>query len=306
MLVLLLVMTSQATAPQPAAEPGAVSPTLLPSEPMALVAASPEALLTGRPGEWDAAIRERGWIVRDGDRWRMWYTGYDGSREGLKRLGHAVSRDGRSWRREPDRPISPPSVWVEDVCVVRDGDRWQMLAESPRTISRLSSSDGIDWQLEAPVEIRKVNGEPIASGPTGTPVVVRHDGQWHLFYERYDRGIWHATSTDWTTWTHVDDDPVFAPSDRGFDSAMIAFNQIVRDGSRWVAFYHGAASLEKPRLWANGAAVSNDLLRWERIDANPLTSPAANLSSLSAVRDGDRWRYFTTHARVDELRLIDD
>ncbi|MGV2335788.1 MAG UNVERIFIED_CONTAM: hypothetical protein LVR18_17285 [Planctomycetaceae bacterium] len=27
-------------------------------------------MFTGRPGEWDAKIRERGWILREGGQWR--------------------------------------------------------------------------------------------------------------------------------------------------------------------------------------------------------------------------------------------
>src|SRR5262245_724257 len=30
------------------------------------------------PGHWDVKIRERGWIIREGDAWHLWYTGYDG------------------------------------------------------------------------------------------------------------------------------------------------------------------------------------------------------------------------------------
>jgi hypothetical protein len=26
-------------------------------------------------GHWDVKIRERGWILREGDRWHLWYTG---------------------------------------------------------------------------------------------------------------------------------------------------------------------------------------------------------------------------------------
>src|ERR1700731_1308724 len=42
----------------------------------------------GGPGSWDAKIRERGWILREGTLWDLFYTGYDGTREGIKRLGH--------------------------------------------------------------------------------------------------------------------------------------------------------------------------------------------------------------------------
>jgi beta-1,2-mannobiose phosphorylase / 1,2-beta-oligomannan phosphorylase len=59
-------------------------------------------------GNWDAQIRERGWILFDPEApagqpaWRMWYTGYDGTREGLKQLGLATSRDGVHWERHPE------------------------------------------------------------------------------------------------------------------------------------------------------------------------------------------------------------
>ena len=53
------------------------------------------------PNHWDAKIRERGWIMREGDTYHLWYTGYDGTREGIKLLGYATSADGRTWTRWP-------------------------------------------------------------------------------------------------------------------------------------------------------------------------------------------------------------
>jgi hypothetical protein len=49
------------------------------------------------PGHWDAKIRERGWILREGDTYHLWYTGYDGTREGIRQLGYATSNDGITW-----------------------------------------------------------------------------------------------------------------------------------------------------------------------------------------------------------------
>src|SRR5262249_11365221 len=57
------------------------------------------------PGHWDVKIRERGWILRDGDQYLMWYTGYNGARTGIKMLGLATSRDGLAWTRYPKNPI---------------------------------------------------------------------------------------------------------------------------------------------------------------------------------------------------------
>src|SRR5579872_6899428 len=77
---------------------------------------------------WDAKIRERGWITRDGDNWRMWYTGYDGSDKPQMMLGYAISRDGLAWTRHPANPIYREH-WVEDMMVVKHGDMYYMFAE---------------------------------------------------------------------------------------------------------------------------------------------------------------------------------
>ena len=52
------------------------------------------------PGHWDVKIRERGWIMvepssKPGDAplFRLWYTGYDGTRDGLKQLDLRRLRD---------------------------------------------------------------------------------------------------------------------------------------------------------------------------------------------------------------------
>src|SRR5437763_14995415 len=40
------------------------------------------------PGHWDVKIRERGWILREKNTFELWFTGYDGTRQGLKLLGY--------------------------------------------------------------------------------------------------------------------------------------------------------------------------------------------------------------------------
>ena len=68
----------------------------------------------GGEGHWDVKIRERGWILREGEQWKMWYTGYDGTRAGKKMLGYATSTDGIAWTRSPKNPIYSEH-WVEDM-----------------------------------------------------------------------------------------------------------------------------------------------------------------------------------------------
>ncbi len=52
---------------------------------------------TGRD-TWDQRIRERGYIVRQDEQWRLWYTGYNEERTITRYLGYATSDDGIGWR----------------------------------------------------------------------------------------------------------------------------------------------------------------------------------------------------------------
>src|ERR1700685_371260 len=54
-------------------------------------AASNPVFTAEGPGHWDVKMRERGWILREGPTYHLWYSGYDGTRAGLKMLGYATS-----------------------------------------------------------------------------------------------------------------------------------------------------------------------------------------------------------------------
>jgi hypothetical protein len=251
----------------------------------------------GPAGAWDQKIRERGWILHDGQRYRMWYTGYDGTREGLKMLGHATSRDGIVWRRDARNPIYRDH-WVEDMMVVKHGGRYLMFAEGRDDQAHLlTSPDGIRWQRVGPLDIRRTDGTPIAPGPYGTPTVWHEDGLWHLFYERRDEAVWLATSRDLKTWTHVQDEPVLRPGPQAYDRQMIALNQVIKHRGRYYAFYHGSGDAQPPRAWTTNIAVSDNLIAWRKYAGNPIVP--GDRSSGIVVRQGDRFWLYTMHGQVD-------
>ncbi|MGH7201989.1 MAG: glycosylase, partial [Planctomycetaceae bacterium] len=208
-------------------------------------------------GHWDARIRERGWILRDENGWRMWFTGYDGTREGRKMLGLATSKDGIHWERHPKNPIYDEH-WVEDVMIVPHDGSYYMFAEGQGDQAQLlTSKDGVSWTRVGPLDVRKTNGEPIDPGPYGTPTAWHEDGMWHLFYERRDLGVWLANSQDMQVWTNVSDDPVLTPGPGEYDEHLIALNQIVKHGGRYYACYHGGSRDRTPVLWTTNVAVSD-------------------------------------------------
>lgn len=254
----------------------------------------------GGPTAWDRDLRERGWILREGNRWTLWYTGSNPDRDPVRRLGMATSVDGLNWTRAAANPLVR-DAWVEDVCVVRHAGCYRMFAEGEQDIAHLlMSRDRVHWQRCGPLEIRLAAGGPIADGPRGTPAVWLERGVWYLFYERMDDGVWLATSTDGRVFTNVDDQPVLACGPEPYDRHAIAVDQIVRHAGRYYAYYH-ASPREDRATWQTCLATSTDLVHWTKYRGNPIlpVDPAApKRSSATLVHDGRRFRLYTTHPDV--------
>jgi len=254
----------------------------------------------GGPDAWDRDLRERGWIVRDGGTWRLWYTGSNPDRDPVRRLGHATSPDGLNWTRDPAGPFVADR-WVEDVCVVPAGGRWFLFAEGECDVAHLlASRDGRGWRPCGLLDIRLANGAPIPDGPRGTPAVWLERGTWHLYYERRDEGVWLATSRDLRTFTNVRDEPVLACGPDAYDRHGIAIDQIVRFRGRYYAYYHASPAADRS-TWQTCIATSADLVHWDKWGANPLlpVDPAhPKRSSATLIHDGERFRLYTTHPDV--------
>ncbi len=251
------------------------------------------------PGHWDVQIRERGWIIRDQAGWKLWYTGFDGTKQGTKYLGLATSPDGLAWKRASDQPIYDMG-WVEDVCIVAHEGQLFMFAEGVADQAQLLvSSDGLKWERRGQLEISKMNGEPIEPGPFGTPTAWFEDGKWYLLYERRDQAVWLAQSTDALSWKHVQDEPVLKPGPGEYDRELIAVNQVIRYKDRYWMIYHGTSGNQKPNVWSTNLAMSRDKIHWEKYPGNPLLPIEKNRSSGILVDDGKQIRLYTMHGRVD-------
>lgn len=273
-----------------------------PPELTKFVAGSRNPLFQGAgEGHWDVKIRERGWILHEGNQWKMWYTGYDGTRPGKKMLGYATSPDGFVWTRDPNNPIYSER-WVEDVCIIPVNGTYYMFAEGEEDRAQLlTSRDGIHWEHQGRIDIRLANGEPIPDGPYGTPTAWYEKGQWNLFYERKDQAIWLARSTDLKVFTNVKDEPVINIGPDAYDRDQVAMNQIVFHKGRYYTVYHGTKNSNDPKIpnqWCTCLAVSTDLIHWEKYPGNPLLPIADNKSSGLLIQDGTSYRLYTMHNEV--------
>jgi sucrose-6-phosphate hydrolase SacC (GH32 family) len=247
-------------------------------------------------GTWEVKIRERGWILREGDRWHFWYTGYDGTRPGLKMLGYASSRDGLHWERFPENPIYREH-WVEDMMVIREGDTYYMFSEGEGDRAQLlTSTNGLRWTRVGTLDVRYADGRPLSPGPFGTPTVWREDNRWHLFYERGDLGVWLARSDDLKVWTNVQDEPVLSLGPSAYDNRQIALNQVIQFDGCYYGYYH-SSSTDDPKRWSTCLAGSTDLVHWTKYPGNPILE--GNRSSPMVVDDGSGLRLYTTHDQVE-------
>jgi sucrose-6-phosphate hydrolase SacC (GH32 family) len=244
---------------------------------------------------WDRKIRERGYILREGGTYHLWYTGYKEDRPATMSLGHATSADGLRWTRDPANPIFDRS-WVEDVCVVRHDGRFVMFAEGKGDIAhQLISPDGRQWEDLGSLDIRTTAGAPISPGPYGTPTGWFEDGTWYLFYERGDEGVWVATSRDRRTWTNVQDTPVLTMGPEPYDRHAVAMNQVIKRDGVYYAFYH--ACDHKPwKIWTTCIARSRDLVHWEKYAGNPIIGNNCSSAILVETPEGDR--LYTMHPDV--------
>jgi predicted GH43/DUF377 family glycosyl hydrolase len=270
-----------------------------PPELVKFVAERKEPVFAPAKGQWDAKIRERGWIMKEDGLWKLYYTGYDGTKDGLRMLGYATSKDGIHWDRHPGNPLYKDH-WVEDMMVVKDGGKYWMFAEGKDDLAHMLVSDnGVDWKRIGLLDIRMKDGKPISPGPYGTPTVWKEDDTWYLFYERNDLGIWLAKSKDMKVWTHVQDEPVMTPGPGEYDKDLIALNQIIKHKGRYYAYYHGCAKTgPKAKLWSTCVATSTDLVHWEKYPNNPLLPVEENKSSGIVVHDGEKFRLYTMHPEV--------
>jgi beta-1,2-mannobiose phosphorylase / 1,2-beta-oligomannan phosphorylase len=257
------------------------------------------------PGHWDVKIRERGWILPDGDTYKLWFTGYDGTRDGIKLLGYATSRDGLHWTRWPKNPIYRDH-WVEDMMVIHHGDTYYMFAEGANDnhAELLTSKNGINWKWEGELDVRLADGRRPAEKPCGTPTIWIENGVWYLFYERNDKGVWLAKTKDPLSriWTNVRDEPVLSPGPAEYDTDMIAVNQVIKYGGAYFAFYHGSGTA-MPRTWNTNVARSTDLVHWKKYSHNPIVDD--NKSSGIVLPIGQSFRLYTMHDQIDvfESRL---
>jgi len=232
-----------------------------PKQSIALVE-SPDGLSWGEPRIVLGPRKASGWeddinrpvVIREGDRYHMWYTGQAG---GKSSIGYATSSDGKTWDRAGEKPVltaEDPWEKVAVMCphVVYDAGRkeyrmWYSGGEQyePNAIGYATSPDGRKWSKHKGNPIFRPDPSTEWEKDRVTACQVVRQGDWHVmfyigFADRDRAQIGLARSKDGiTNWERHPANPIIRPGKDRWDADAVYKPYAIFDGKRWLLWYNG-------------------------------------------------------------------
>jgi predicted GH43/DUF377 family glycosyl hydrolase len=231
-------------------------------------------LSAGPSGSWDDAHVFKPVVLKDGEGYKMWYRGNDGSNP--DRIGLATSADGIDWTKHPGNPvISPIEAWetnsITPGAVISNTGTYEMwyTGYDSNWVGRIgyaTSPDGVNWT--------KYGGNPVLNvGASDSwededvagPAVLEDGGIYHMWYAANDgiaSRIGHVTSANGTSWTRDPANPVLDIGPSGnWDWLNVYYPNAVKVGDEYQLWYSGSTL---PSAWQSGYATSADGSNWTR------------------------------------------
>jgi predicted GH43/DUF377 family glycosyl hydrolase len=228
-------------------------------------------LKRGERGAWDAVDVLNPSVIRQGDAYYNFFSGYDGT---TWHTGLAVSGDGVAWHEE-GKILSPdPGTWERGAIAANgsaitddSGILYYYQAGEPVEIGLARSRNGHQWQR---------NGAPVlTTGPYGSwdergvadPYVIRAGRGYYMFYLGMDRArrqrLGVAASDDGVIWYKLRSNPILELGEFGaFDAKGLGEPAVwALRGYYWM-LYTGRDAGEMRRL---GLARSRDGVHWEKL-----------------------------------------
>ena len=233
-------------------------------------------LLAGSAGEWDDEGVFVPYVIYDGNTYKMWYSGRDGSHF---RIGYATSPDGINWSKyndpstvnppyaESDPVLNPgPGNWENDnvyaQTVYFDGANYQMwyIGNEGTTdhVGYASSPDGIAWTKNGNPVLNPGSSGSWDDAGIGTGPIFFNGSKFELIYNGYD-GLHfqggYATSFDGISWTKSVDPILLYGQPESWDNPRAQPGSVVFNSntSKYYLFYSGGAVYN----WRIGYATSS-------------------------------------------------
>jgi predicted GH43/DUF377 family glycosyl hydrolase len=225
----------------------------------------------GSPGDWDGVDVLNPSVIRQGDAYYNFFSGFDGK---TWHTGLAVSSDGIAWQKE-GKILSPdPGSW-ERAAIAANGvaiaDVNEILyyyqAGDPVEIGLARSRDAHHWTKNGAAVLKAGPWASWDERGAADPYVIRVGENYYMFYLGMDRAqrqrIGVAMSRDGVSWTKLRSNPILELGDYGaFDANGLGEPAVwIARGYYWM-LYTGRDRDEMRRL---GLARSRDGVRWEKL-----------------------------------------
>ena len=257
----------------------------------------------GPSGSWDSAHVTEPWVIKDGDVYKMWYSGTDQSTNLQKKIGYAVSPDGINWTKHPDivMDLGPSGSWdaysLSGHPVVKiDGQYhiWYVGEDyygGTTLTGHAVSSEGIAWTKDAdPLStLLPVPGTWYEEGPRAGTVM--YDGaaykMWFSGYQDGETRIGYAQSADGIDWV-MEEDPVLDIGPSGsWDSHYVIYPMVIQDGPGYKMFYTGDSTTSMYRV---GLATDGPVAYWSfDNESDPGYDDSGNGHNGTLFGEGDEW-----------------
>src|SRR5262249_42208302 len=130
-------------------------------------------------------------VLKQGDTYHMWYTG---QANGKSWIGYATSADGKTWKRQSDRPVLSPEQPWEKVAVMcphvlydetnRLYRMWYSGGEQsePNAIGYATSRDGLRWTRHDRNPIFRPDPNSTWEQDRVTACQVVKQGNWYVMF----------------------------------------------------------------------------------------------------------------------------
>ena len=241
-------------------------------------------LSLGKLGEFDDQHIFAPCVVRDADKFLLWFCGSGGTVEDrVFGLGLATSSDGRNFRRHSDNPVlkftdgrhsvlTPTLLFDGNGTPIRQGGKLRMWFSSTdfhdrtglHTLHESTSEDGVRWSPPSAALLKGVYA----------PTVLKGGDRYRMWFTDVSQGPWlirYAESPDGKTWNAEPqavlqvDQPwelsrLFYPAVRSVNGVLLM----------WYGSYWRGQESQKTAL---GFAVSRDGRLWTKSPHNPVFRP---------------------------------
>ncbi len=204
-------------------------------------------LYPGTMGTWDSWAVHPGAIMKDGDIYRMYYTGF-ANQYGQWGIGLATSTDGINWEKYPDPVLYGTSGWEFQIgassVIKYNGTYFLFYAGRNFPIYKIglaTSTDGINFT--------RYSGNPILtntksweeSGVAYPSVILENDQFKMIYMNSSGTGFGIAYSSDGMNWTKDNSNPFYTNQNtaNGWAANKIAYPNYVKLSNEYRIYYSG-------------------------------------------------------------------